>query len=544
MSKLSSLSSSSSSLSSLGTLNSLKFDNSFYDRLPADPVIDNNSRLVNAACYSKVSPMPFPKAALVAYSRDLAMELGLNPSECLTQAFVEVFSGTRLLPGMRPFAACYGGHQFGNWAGQLGDGRAINLGEVIGKNGRRWSLQLKGAGPTPYSRNADGFAVLRSSIREFLCSEAMYYLRVPTTRALSLLTTGTQVERDMFYDGHSSMEPGAIVCRVAPTFIRFGNFELFTSRNQIDILKKLADYTIAVFFPHLGKPSKEVYLLWFNEICRSTARLMTEWMRVGFVHGVMNTDNMSILGLTIDYGPYGWLEDYDPNWTPNTTDAGGHRYAFGKQAEIAHWNLYQLANAIYPLVEDAEGLQKALATYTSVYDIAWRDMMTSKLGLLQFDARRDEFLFQDLMRNLKNTETDMTLFFRHLANLEINKQADADYLLSIISESFYTTEIDSAETSSIKAWLLRYLQRIRDDGRPDEARRQQMNSVNPLYVLRNYLAQEAIEKAEQGSYGRILELQDVLKTPYTEQAGKEHFAAKRPEWARHKPGASMLSCSS
>ena len=271
---------------------------------------------------------------------------------------------------------------------------------------------------------------------------------------------------------------------------------------------------------------------------------MTEWMRVGFVHGVMNTDNMSILGLTIDYGPYGWLEDYDPNWTPNTTDAGGHRYAFGKQAEIAHWNLYQLANAIYPLVEDAEGLQKALATYTSVYDIAWRDMMTSKLGLLQFDARRDEFLFQDLMRNLKNTETDMTLFFRHLANLEINKQADADYLLSIISESFYTTEIDSAETSSIKAWLLRYLQRIRDDGRPDEARRQQMNSVNPLYVLRNYLAQEAIEKAEQGSYGRILELQDVLKTPYTEQAGKEHFAAKRPEWARHKPGASMLSCSS
>tara|TARA_R110000824_G_scaffold288508_2_gene476519 strand:- start:89901 stop:91505 length:1605 start_codon:yes stop_codon:yes gene_type:complete len=533
-----------SAISSLGTLDSLKFDNSFTRALPADPVIDNNSRLVNAACYSRVSPMPFPKAALVSYSRELAMELGLNPTECLTQRFVDVFSGTELLPGMQPFAACYGGHQFGKWAGQLGDGRAINLGEIVGKHARRWSLQLKGAGPTPYSRNADGFAVLRSSIREFLCSEAMHHLRVPTTRALSLLTTGTQVERDMFYDGHSSMEPGAIVCRAAPSFIRFGNFELFTSRNQIDILKKLADYTIEYFFPHLGKPSKEVYLLWFNEVCRSTARLITEWMRVGFVHGVMNTDNMSILGLTVDYGPYGWLEDYDPYWTPNTTDAGGRRYAYGKQAEIAHWNLYQLANAIYPLIEDAEALEQALAMYQSIYDIAWRDMMSSKLGLLNFVSGRDELLFQDLMRNLKNTETDMTLFFRLLANLEVGKGADADYLLSIVSEAFYADSIDPSEANNIKAWLLRYLQRLRDDGRADESRRQQMNAVNPLYVLRNYLAQEAIEKAEQGSYSRIHELQEVLKSPYTEQPGKEHFAAKRPEWARHKAGASMLSCSS
>jgi len=531
-------------MSVIYSLDALKFDNSFYNKLPADPVINNTSRHVNAACYSKVVPMPFPKASLVAFSRDMAIELGLNPTECMTQRFTDIFSGTNPLSDMQPFAACYGGHQFGNWAGQLGDGRAINLGEVISKKGQRWALQLKGSGPTPYSRHADGFAVLRSSIREFLCSEAMHYLRVPTTRALSLVSTGTQVERDMFYDGHSKMEQGAVVCRVAPTFIRFGNFELFTSRNQIEILKQLVDYTIDYFFPHLGKPSKEVYIQWFNEICLSTARLITEWMRVGFVHGVMNTDNMSILGLTIDYGPYGWLEDYDPYWTPNTTDAGGRRYAYGKQPEIGQWNLMQLANAIYPLIEDANALEQALENYKKVYDIAWRDMMSSKLGLHSFSTESDEILFQDLVRNLKNTETDMTLFFRHLSTLEINKTTDADQLLAIIQPAFYAEEIEPDAVDHIKSWLLQYMERLKIDGRPDEIRRQQMNAVNPLYVLRNYLAQEAIEQAEAGSYTMIHELQEVLKNPYEEQVGKERFAEKRPDWAKQKAGASMLSCSS
>lgn len=531
-------------MSAIYSLDALKFDNSFYNQLPADPVINNNSRHVNAACYSKVNPMPFPKASLVAYSRDMALELGLNPMECMTQRFTEIFSGTLLLKGMQPFAACYGGHQFGNWAGQLGDGRAINLGEVISKKGQRWALQLKGSGPTPYSRHADGFAVLRSSIREFLCSEAMHHLRVPTTRALSLLRTGTQVERDMFYNGQSKMEPGAVVCRVAPSFIRFGNFELFTSRNQTDITKQLLDYTIEHIFQHLGKPSKEVYIQWFNEICLSTARLITEWMRVGFVHGVMNTDNMSILGLTIDYGPYGWLEDYDPHWTPNTTDAGGRRYAYAKQPEIAQWNLLQLANAIYPLIEDAQALESALENYKKVYDIAWRDMMSSKLGLNTFTQASDEVLFQDLVRNLKNTETDMTLFFRHLSELEINMNTNVDQLLSMIKPAFYVEEIAADEADNIKTWLSQYVERLKSDGKTDEARRQQMNSVNPLYVLRNYLAQEAIEQAEAGSYTMIHELQEVLKNPYEEQVGKERFAEKRPDWAKQKAGASMLSCSS
>lgn len=533
-----------SAIHPFNTLEALKFDNSFTRALPPDPVIDNNSRPVDAACYSWVSPMPFPNAKLVAYSRELAMELGLNPKECETRRFAEVFSGTELLPGMQPYASCYGGHQFGNWAGQLGDGRAVNLGEVVGKYGRRWALQLKGSGPTPYSRHADGFAVLRSSIREFLCSEAMHHLRVPTTRALSLMTTGTQVERDMFYDGNPVMEPGAIVCRVAPSFIRFGNFEILTSRNQIDILRKLADYTIEYFFPYLGKPDRDIYLQWFNEICRSTARLVTEWMRVGFVHGVMNTDNMSILGLTIDYGPYGWLEDYDPAWTPNTTDAEGRRYAFGKQAEIAHWNLYKLANAIYPLVEDTQALEQALSLYRKTYDIAWRDMMTSKLGLQVFNPESDELLFQDLMRNLKNTQADMTIFFRKLAGINAETKAKPDRTLALVQEAFYRRELDTETQADIIDWLLRYHDRLKLDGKSNEDRRKQMHAVNPLYVLRNYLAQEAIELAETGDYSLLHELHEVLKNPYQEQPGKDRFARKRPEWAMHKAGCSMLSCSS
>jgi uncharacterized protein YdiU (UPF0061 family) len=261
--------------------------------------------------------------------------------------------------------ACYGGHQFGQWAGQLGDGRAISLAEVDqSAPGQRWELQLKGAGPTPYSRRADGRAVLRSSLREFLCSEAMHHLGIPTTRALSLVTTGEPVVRDMFYDGHPQDEPGAIVCRVAPSFVRLGNFELFASRSEVETLRRLADYVMATHFPELGPPSSaESYAAWFAEVCRRTAIMIAHWMRVGFVHGVMNTDNLSILGLTIDYGPYGWLEPYDPVWTPNTTDAGGRRYCYANQPRIGLWNLSQFGHALRPLLETAEGIEQGLTVY-------------------------------------------------------------------------------------------------------------------------------------------------------------------------------------
>lgn len=332
-------------------LDQLKFDNRFVKELPADPESNNYCRQVEGACFSYVKPKSVQMPKLVAYSSQVAKILDLSQEVCHSPDFVQVLSGNQLLPAMQPYATCYGGHQFGNWAGQLGDGRAINLGEVINQKGDRWTLQLKGAGPTPYSRQADGLAVLRSSVREFLCSEAMHYLGVPTTRALSIVTTGELVMRDMFYDGNPKMEPGAVVCRVAPTFTRFGNFQVFSARGEATILKQLVDYTIETDFSHLGQPSAEIYADWFKQVCQLTAKLIIEWMRVGFVHGVMNTDNMSILGLTIDYGPYGWLDNYDPKWTPNTTDAHNRRYCFGNQPYIAHWNLAQLGQALYGLTQ-------------------------------------------------------------------------------------------------------------------------------------------------------------------------------------------------
>ncbi|MBU4394985.1 MAG: YdiU family protein, partial [Proteobacteria bacterium] len=368
----------------------LRFDNKFVRELPGDQQADNYRRQVTGACYSRVQPTQVSDPKLVAYSRETAALLDLSQEACATPSFTEVFAGNRLLPGMEPFAMCYGGHQFGNWAGQLGDGRAINLGEVINDQGERWIIQLKGAGPTPYSRGADGLAVLRSSIREFLCSEAMHHLGVPTSRALSVICSGELVERDMFYDGHPQDEPGAIVCRVAPSFLRFGNYEILSLRGETTLLKQLVDYTIRTDFPHLGEPSTAVYLEWFREICRSTAAMIVHWMRVGFVHGVMNTDNMSILGLTIDYGPYGWLEGYDANWTPNTTDSQGRRYSFGNQPHIGQWNLLQLANAIYPLANQAEPFKEALAMYNELFFKEWNQMMAAKLGFSTFIAKTDE----------------------------------------------------------------------------------------------------------------------------------------------------------
>jgi uncharacterized protein YdiU (UPF0061 family) len=525
------------------TLNSLKFDNSFVQELPADPQSDNHRRQVSGACYSRVLPTRVSSPKLVAYSREAAQLLDLSESSCKSDLFTEIFAGNTLLPGMDPFAMRYGGHQFGNWAGQLGDGRAINLGEVINAQNKRWVLQLKGAGPTPYSRRADGLAVLRSSIREFLCSEAMHHLGIPTTRALSVIITGELVERDMFYDGHPKDEPGAVVCRVAPSFLRFGNYEILTDRGETALLKKLVDYTIRTDFPHLGEPSVPVYIKWFEEICRTTAAMIIEWMRVGFVHGVMNTDNMSILGLTIDYGPYGWLEGYEAKWTPNTTDAHGRRYSFSNQPHIGQWNLLQLANAIYPLVKQVEPLQEALGTYNTLFLSGWNEMMADKIGIRSFVTETDDALIGELIDILQLVETDMTLFFRNLASVKIDTESPKE--LFAMSQAYYKPEeITDEYRQRMNNWLHTYLKRLQQDNQPDEARRQKMNSVNPKYVLRNYLAQQAIDKAENGDFSMVDELLDLLRTPYAEQPEKDHFAVKRPEWARNRAGCSMLSCSS
>jgi uncharacterized protein YdiU (UPF0061 family) len=492
-----------------------------------------------------VSPTQVANPKTVAYSIEVAELLGLSEASCKSDDFTQVFAGNRLLPGMDPYATCYAGHQFGNWAGQLGDGRAINLGEVVNAKGEHFTLQLKGAGSTPYSRNADGLAVLRSSVREFLCSEAMHHLGVPTTRALSLILTGEEVIRDMFYSGDPKPEPGAVVCRVAPSFTRFGSFQIFSARGELELLKKLVDYTIRTDFPHLGEPSLAVYLAWFEEVCRRTAEMIVHWQRVGFVHGVMNTDNMSILGLTIDYGPYGWLENYDPNWTPNTTDAAERRYRFGHQPQIAFWNLGQLANAIYPLIEQVEPLQQAINAYKDTFERGWQTMVAAKLGLNSYDPGIDNELNTELLILLQSVETDMTIFYRKLAMLVMDVELGNEVLMASLMEAYYVPEqLTDDYKARLGNWLRSYIKRVQNAGIADAERIKIMNAANPKYVLRNYLAQLAIDKAEQGDFSMVNELLELLRHPYDEQPGKEEFALKRPDWARQRAGCSMLSCSS
>ena len=514
------------------------FDNAFLRALPGDPEPRNFVRQVEGAAWSAVAPTPVTAPRLLAHSAEMARELGFSEDNLASPEFASVFAGNTLLPGSQPFASNYGGHQFGHWAGQLGDGRAISLGEVLLADGRRRELQLKGAGMTPYSRGADGRAVLRSSIREFLCSEAMHHLGIPTTRALSLVGTGEGVLRDMFYDGHPALEPGAIVCRVAPSFLRFGHFELPAARGDVALLRQLVDFCIARDFPHLDGSGESLYADWFADVCERTATLVAGWMRVGFVHGVLNTDNMSILGLTIDYGPYGWIDAYDPDWTPNTTDAQGRRYRFGWQPRVAYWNLGQLARAISPLFVDAAPLQAGLARFGQSYAAAERETTAGKLGLGQC---RDEdlVLIRELHALLHAHEIDMTLWFRGLSDLD-----PAAPKLAPLEAAFYDPARREAGVVALSDWLARYAERLRDDPLPADIRIGRMHAANPRYVLRNWLAQEAIDRAHAGDLGGVHALQEVMRRPYEAQAGMEHFAGKRPDWARDRAGCSMLSCSS
>ncbi len=521
----------------------LRFDNTLLADLPGDAQTGPRRREVREAVWSRVMPTPVAAPRTLAVSREMAGTLGLSEADTASEAFAQVFSGNAQLPGMAPFATNYGGHQFGHWAGQLGDGRAISLGETVNAAGERWELQLKGAGPTPYSRSADGRAVLRSSIREFLCSEAMHHLGVPTTRALSLVATGEDVVRDMFYDGHLRPEPGAVVCRVAPSFLRFGHFELPSSRGEVELLRRLLDFAIRRDFPHLSGSGESLYADWFHDVCRRTARLMAEWMRVGFVHGVMNTDNLSILGLTIDYGPYGWIDAYDPEWTPNTTDAGGRRYRFGWQPAVARWNLMRLAQAISPLFAGSETLQAGIEAFGDAYGIAERDSTARKLGLAE--CRDDDLaLIRDLHALMQDAEVDMTLWFRALMDIDTDAPA-----LQPLEAAFYDPAKRNTHAARFDDWLQRYATRVRDDALPAAERRERMRLANPKYVLRNYLAQEVIDRAEAGDTTGIGALLDVMRRPYDDlpggpALGDDRFAAKRPEWARDRAGCSMLSCSS
>jgi uncharacterized protein YdiU (UPF0061 family) len=516
-------------------LTTKQYKRTFVTHFPGDESGDKTPRLTPRVFYSKAEPTPVSAPRLLAWSDELAAQLGIQKPT--SEEEVGVLAGNAVTATMYPYAARYAGHQFGHFAGQLGDGRAITLGEWESPSGELWELQLKGAGPTPYSRRADGRAVLRSSVREYLMSEAMHYLGVPTTRALSLVATGDKVIRDMFYNGNLEYEPGAIVMRVAPTFLRFGNFEVLAAREEVENLQKLTDWTIERYYPHLTGEDK--VLRFFNEVLERTARMVVEWMRVGFVHGVMNTDNMSILGLTIDYGPYSFLDDYDPQFTPNTTDLPGRRYAFGRQAAVAQWNLSCLAGALSPLLPDTGGLQQALDSYGDVFQKHYYPMMAAKLGLEK--VVQDDYGFVARVEKVLATiKPDLTIFYQLLAELPPDIQEERE-IVAHFSESFYH-ELKAPEAEALSGLVRAYLHKLQGNTFPREESVKRMRAANPRFILRNYLLHQAIEELERGEETLFTKLQAAMKEPYS--AKGDEFFARRPDWAAQKAGCSMLSCSS
>ena len=461
----------------------------------------------------------------------LGLQSPVTPEQ--EKEWAEIFGGNRSAPGMKPYANRYGGHQFGNWAGQLGDGRAIVLGELEGSDRRSYEIQLKGAGSTPYSRNADGRAVLRSSVREFLCSEAMAHLNIPSTRALSLVQTGEDVVRDLFYDGRPAPEPGAIVTRVAPSFLRFGNFEILAANQELELLQKLVDYTRTTFYPKALTIAE-----WFTEVCKRTAHLMAEWTRVGFVHGVMNTDNLSILGLTIDYGPYGWLDEFDPDFTPNTTDSARKRYRFSNQPVIAQWNLERLAECLLPLGVSEQKLTQGLTAYHQQFREDYLAMMAKKLGFTALGPD-DMPLLDELQKLFGETPLDHSLFYRGLANPSAE-------IPRMIHQAFYVpADQHSADTqAAVQNWIQNYCGRRAKESRALTEIAHSMNQTNPAFILRNYLTHQAAGQLAQGDATLVRQLMAALQTPYDAEKISPALLDRRPDWARDEPGCSKLSCSS
>ncbi len=485
-------------------LEELRFDNR-YGRLPPE-------------FYSRLAPSPLPDPYLVAFNPAAADLIGLARAEAERPEFAEIFGGNRLLPGFDPLAAVYAGHQFGMFVPQLGDGRAILLGEAAGAQGC-WDLQLKGAGKTPYSRMGDGRAVLRSSIREYIASEAMHALGIPTTRALAIVGSDQPVIRE-------SVESAAVLTRMAPSHVRFGSFELFSSRRQHEHVRTLADHVIDRHYPQL-REARDPYLELLREVIARTAKLIAQWQAVGFCHGVMNTDNMSILGLTIDYGPYGFIEAFDWGHVCNHSDDSG-RYAYNSQPGIAHWNLYCLAEALLPLLE-MDAAEAALQEYEPQFERHYSGLMRAKLGLAAARAE-DAALLRDTLKLLHDNRADYTMFFRRLGNFDVAAAADNAPLRELF-----------AERDAFAAWAGRYRARLALEARTGAERKTRMDRVNPKYVLRNYLAETAIRKAaDQRDYSEIERLMRLLARPFDEQPALQAYAEPAPQWA----AALAVSCSS
>ena len=465
--------------------------------------------------FSPVLPARLDDPVMVSSNKLLAEELGIDPAELATSEMLEMMSGNFMTANIKPIALVYSGHQFGVWAGQLGDGRAMTLGELpAGDSSATWDIQLKGAGPTPYSRFADGRAVLRSSIREYLCSEAMHGLGIATTRALCLVDSKSQVYRE-------EIESGATVCRVAQSHIRFGSFEHFHYRNQPESVKALADYVIQRNFPEWAEADNKYYLMFKNCVLK-TAKMIAQWQSVGFNHGVMNTDNMSIIGDTIDYGPFGFLDTYDPDHICNHSDSNG-RYSFKNQPSVGLWNLNALATSLTSLIEN-EDLINALKQYEPEFLNQFRNIMASKIGLEEYQLE-DEQLINQLLELLQTNNVDYTIFFRALSAFSDDNQSIRDQFV---------------DRKGFDSWAEKYSARLTQQDQTDQQRRQSMNAVNPKYVLRNYMAQAAIEAAKQGDYSEVNLLLDILQSPCKEHPEAEKYAGLPPDWADQL----SVSCSS
>ncbi|KAK7093051.1 hypothetical protein V1264_008706 [Littorina saxatilis] len=616
----------------MATLETLNFDNKALRDLPVDPNPDNRQKQVPGACFSKVKPTPVKNPQVVAVSLPALQLLDLTPAEVERKDFAEYFAGNKLLPGSDPAAHCYCGHQFGSFAGQLGDGATMYLGEVVNKAGERWEIQFKGAGLTPYSRTADGRKVLRSSMREFLCSEAIHHLGIPTTRAGTCVTSDSKVIRDIFYSGDPKEERCTIILRIAQTFLRFGSFEIFKpadedtgrqgpSIGRTDILKKLLDYTVSTFYPQIWEDHKdgdrqEMYLAMFREVVRRTARLVAEWQCVGWCHGVLNTDNMSIIGVTIDYGPFGFMDKYDPKFICNGSDDGG-RYTYESQPEICKWNCGKLAEAI----QDAVPLEKTKAEldiFDEEFSKHYTTKMRKKLGLRQKAFPEDKEMVDSLLKTMEETGSDFTNTFRCLsrmplpgvAEFESKRSGVLDYLVTQCStveemkkacsprmdprqlqmmmlmiqsnpgllpalgrgftalagelERMEKLKELESETEVAKAgrdkekwneWLLKYTDRLKLEAEAanektvsieaaNQERVSAMNACNPRVVLRNYIAQNAIEAAEKGDYSEAQHVLKVLERPFDEAVpGKDIVSSGETKAAVNDEAAASASSS-
>ncbi len=510
-----------------------KIKQQYLEIFPGDFSGNPMQRQTPKMLFAKIDIAGFSNAELIIFNEKLSEEIGLGKIE--NEEDLKFINAELIPENIKTYATAYAGHQFGNWAGQLGDGRAIFAGEIENNSGEKTEIQWKGAGATPYSRHADGRAVLRSSLREYLMSEAIHHLQIPTTRSLSLSITGENVMRDILYDGNPAFEKGAVIVRTAESFLRFGHFELLSAQNETSTLQKLADFAIENYFSEIDSNSPEKYVAFFEEVAKRTADLIVDWYRVGFVHGVMNTDNMSILGLTIDYGPFSMIDEYDFNFTPNTTDLPGRRYALGNQAKIAQWNLWQLANALFPLIKDKEKLETILNDFSQCFWKKHDEMMAKKFGFDEVLQDDDEFftLAQKIMTELK---ADYTLFFKKIEELTENTD------LKLHFEEVFYSEISDEQFLGFEEFISAYKKRLKKNTISKTKSLVLMRETNPKFILRNYLLFQCINEVNEGKRDLLEKIIIALENPYQEIFPE--FSQKRPAIFDEQTGCSTLSCSS